>query len=237
MGGLDLLTLIVRRDAENDYERFLRSRGIQTIVSFPCLGTASQSVLSALGLENAEKTLLLTFLDRHTAKTVMQESIRQMGLEIAGNGIAFLVPMESIGGKRTMNALLEGMQTDMNEVKQMDRTAYPYSLLVAITAGGSTDVVMDAAREAGARGGTAIHAKGTIGSMVRQFLGVTIAEEKEIILILTNQKERPKLMEAIMEKAGISSPAHTVLFSLPVDSVAGLRSIQIDEEKPESGDD
>ena len=230
MGGLDLIAFIVRRNAEGGYERFLRDRGIHTLVSFPCTGTASQSVLNRLGLENADKTLLLTFIDRSRGKALLRESIRSMGLEVAGNGIGFLLPLESIGGKRAMNELLEGLDVNMNEVKKMDQTSYPYSMLVAITEGGSTDVVMDAAREAGARGGTVVHAKGTIGSMVRQFLGVSIAEEKEMVLILTSQKERPRLMEAIMEKAGLSSSAHTVLFSLPVDSVAGLRSIQTEED-------
>ena len=32
-------------------------------------------------------------------------------------------------------------------------------------------------------------------------------------------------MRAIMDQAGIESPAHTVMFTLPVESVAGLKSI------------
>ena len=40
-------------------------------------------------------------------------------------------------------------------------------------------------------------------------------------------------MHAIMEKAGIHTPAHTVLFSLPVETVAGLKSVMEDSEESE----
>ena len=233
MGGLDLFTLIIRRDTEPRYERYLRAKGIQTLISFPCLGTASQSILDSLGLDSAEKTLMMTFLERSAARKLMNGCVKELGIEVAGAGIAFLLPMDAVGGQRAMDALLAGQSYDLEEVKTVDKNAYPYALLVAILEAGNTDLVMDAAREAGARGGTVVHAKGTIGSMMRKFLGVTIAEEKEMILILTSQADKSALMKAIMEKAGIASSAHTILFSLPVDSIAGLRSIQAEDTSAE----
>lgn len=44
-----------------------------------------------------------------------------------------------------------------------------HDLIVVIANQGSTDLVMDAAREAGATGGTVIHAKGTGTDLVRKF--------------------------------------------------------------------
>ncbi len=233
MGTLDLFTLIIRRDMETRYERFLRSEGVTTLVSFPCLGTATPSVMSALGLESAEKTLMIAFLDSRKGKHIMDLCVKHMGIEVAGSGIAFLVPMDSVGGKRSLDILMTNQRFNLSEVDSMDKSAYPYTLLVAIATSGQTETVMDAAREAGARGGTVVHAKGTLGNMTRKFLGVSIAEEKELILILTSRKEKDTLMRAIMDKAGLDSEAHTVLFSLPVDAIAGLRSIQPAEEQTE----
>ena len=65
-----------------------------------------------------------------------------------------------------------------------------YELLVAIANQGSIDVVMDAARSAGAGGGTVIHAKGTGMESARKFLGVSLAAEKEIIFIVTRTEEK-----------------------------------------------
>jgi len=49
---------------------------------------------------------------------------------------------------------------------------------------------MDAARSAGAGGGTVIHANGTGMESARKFLGVSLAAEKEIIFIVTRTEEK-----------------------------------------------
>ena len=82
---------------------------------------------------------------------------------------------------------------------------------------------MDAAREKGAGGGTVLHAKGTGMEKAEQFLGVSIAAEKEMIFIVTKSKGKNDIMKAIMEKAGMDSKAKSIVFSLPVTSTAGLR--------------
>ena len=91
---------------------------------------------------------------------------------------------------------------------------------------GYTDIIMDAAREAGAYGGTIIHAKGTAGEMANKFMGVTIADEKEIVYIVSKSSEKNTIMKAIMEKAGLNSKAKAICFSLPVSDTAGLRLLE-----------
>ena len=82
-----------------------------------------------------------------------------------------------------------------------------------------------AARTAGARGGTIIHAKGTGTEFTAKFFGVSIASEKDIALIVVSHKDKDAIMRAIMEKAGIRSEAHTALVSLPAENVVGLTSV------------
>jgi len=60
-----------------------------------------------------------------------------------------------------------------------------------------------------------------------KFFGMSIADEKEMVMILTAANQKTAIMRAIMDKAGVNSPAHTVMFTLPVESVAGLRSVMI----------
>jgi hypothetical protein len=40
-------------------------------------------------------------------------------------------------------------------------------------------------------------------------------------------------MRSIMDKAGIDTPAHTIVFTLPVESIAGLRSAMTEEDQAE----
>lgn len=108
---------------------------------------------------------------------------------------------------------------------------YPYALIITIADKGNVDIIMDAARSAGARGGTVIAARGTGAEMQARFFGISIGEEKEIVYIVAKKAEKAAIMQAIMAKAGPNSEAHGVLFSLPVDSIAGLRSVAEHEEE------
>ena len=96
-------------------------------------------------------------------------------------------------------------------------------LIVVICAKGNTDLVMDAAREAGAGGGTVVHAKGTGSQYAGKFFGVTIADEKEMIYIVSTKERKKEIMRAVIEKAGPETDAHAIVFSLPVSATAGLR--------------
>jgi nitrogen regulatory protein PII len=96
-------------------------------------------------------------------------------------------------------------------------------LIVVICEKGHTDLVMDAARSAGARGGTVTRAKGTGSQYTDKFFGLSIAEEKEIIYIVSSSEHKGAIMTQIMTQAGSHTPAHAVVFSLPVTDTAGLR--------------
>ena len=84
---------------------------------------------------------------------------------------------------------------------------------------------MDSARNAGATGGTVLKAKGT-GTDKAKFFGVSISEEKEMVYIVAKNEQRDAIMTAIMEKAGYNTEAHGVVFSLPVESVLGIKAFE-----------
>ena len=98
-------------------------------------------------------------------------------------------------------------------------------LIITIVDKGNTDMVMDAARSVGAKGGTVVRAKGT-GAEIAKFFGVSISEEKEMVYIVAKRDNRDSIMKAIMEKAGVNTDAHGIIFSLPVDNVVGLKAFE-----------
>ena len=85
---------------------------------------------------------------------------------------------------------------------------------------------MDAARSAHAPGGTVIHAKGTGAEHAKKFLGISLAEEKEMVFIAVKSAQKNDIMRAIMEQAGISTSAGAVIFSLPVTDTAGITRME-----------
>ena len=66
-----------------------------------------------------------------------------------------------------------------------------------------------------------------------KFFGVSIAEEKDVVYIVASADKRNDIMSAIMNKAGVKSPAHTVMFSLPVDAVAGIHVPDSEQDQDE----
>lgn len=112
----------------------------------------------------------------------------------------------------------KGSMEQQNGSETMPESAY--EMIIAVANQGYIEPIMEAARSAGAGGGTVIHAKGTGMEGMGKFFGVSLAAEKEMIFIVTERGQKQAIMRAIMEKAGMESKARTFLFSVPVDEVA-----------------
>jgi nitrogen regulatory protein PII len=97
-----------------------------------------------------------------------------------------------------------------------------HDLIIAIINHGYSDEFMTTAREAGATGGTALSARGLAHEGPVKFFGVSVQDEKEIIIILTSREKKVPIMQAVSQVYGIASKAEGIIFSLPVDSVLGL---------------
>jgi len=97
-----------------------------------------------------------------------------------------------------------------------------YELIIAVANEGYADSIMDAARAAGAGGGTVVHAKGTGSKNPEKFFHVSLASEKEMVLIVSKKESKAKIMQEIIKKAGPDSEAAAFVFSMPVSDVVGL---------------
>ena len=133
-------------------------------------------------------------------------------------GIAWAVPIKSVGGGKILAYLNDGRQ----DARYTPEFNFSYELIVVIANEGRTDAVMNAARAAGAMGGTVLHGKGTGAKADPKFHNISIAEEKEVILIVSKSEEKSEIMRSILRKAGPDTPAKAVVFSLPTSEVAGF---------------
>ena len=141
-----------------------------------------------------------------------------------GTGIAFTVPLSSIGGKRELAFLTQGQDFEKGEESILKNTEH--ELLVVISEQGYSETVMDAARRAGAGGGTVIHARGTGMKQAEKFLGISLASEKNLIFIVADTRQKDAIMASIMREAGLETKAKAIVFSLPVTDTAGLRLLE-----------
>ena len=110
----------------------------------------------------------------------------------------------------------------------MDKT---YELIFCIVNTGFSGTVMDAARSAGATGGTILRGRGSAGKEAEDFFHIQIEPEKEIVMILAPVEIKDNIMTSIYREAGLASAGQGIIFSLPVTRTAGLSQVH---ENPEN---
>ncbi len=184
-------------------------------------GTASKKTLDLLGIESKERRVVMTIAAEQKADQLIREQKRVLYIDAPGNGIVISIPVKSVGGGRTLS-YLSGDQPPTGA----PNLNVPYELILAIANEGCTDLVMDAARSAGAAGGTILHGKGTGSAATEKFFGLSIAQEKELIMIVSRTEQKAAIMKAILEQAGPGSDAGAIVFSLPVTKTAGFSLIE-----------
>lgn len=83
-------------------------------------------------------------------------------------------------------------------------------------------LVMEAARSAGARGGTIVHGRGTANSEAEKLFQIVVQPDKEIVLIIVKNDIKDAVMLAINEQTGLNTEGQGIAFSLPIDRTIGL---------------
>jgi nitrogen regulatory protein PII len=199
-------------------------------------GTASSEILDLLGLGASDKAVVLCLEQAVMVPVLLREVRRKLGFHSPGAGIAFTVPLsginnpvlqifkESVHKNEKIAAAPENARPE-SEGETMTKettTEIRNDLIISIINQGYSDEFMTTAREAGATGGTVLSARGLAHEGAVKFFGVSVQDEKEVIIILTSREKKVPIMKAVCEAHGINSKAKGIVFSLPVDGVMGL---------------
>lgn len=121
----------------------------------------------------------------------------------------------------------------VEEAKEGKSNVQKYDMILVIINKGYSDLVMDAARKMGARGGTIMTARGTGNPDIEQFYQVTITPEKEVVLILVNRDITDNVLKAINDASGLQTPGQGIAFAVPAGRTAGLTAT-LEEAEAES---
>lgn len=190
---------------------------------FRAQGTASSEIMEMLGLGSIEKTVIMSMLPKGFAGEMLTKLRKRLSLGYANSGVAFTI---AISGGNSWVKLVETLQPetdgDLSERKGISMTENEYTMILAIVNQGYSEEVMAEARSAGATGGTVFHSRQIGNEEAMKFFGISVQQEREIVLILAKKDLRLPIMKAVGEKCGIQGEAHGIVISLPVDGVAGL---------------
>ncbi|MEG1537883.1 MAG: P-II family nitrogen regulator [Clostridiales bacterium] len=222
-----LTTIINRSKGEKLLALFLENQ-VPLVFNALGIGTATNEILDYLGLGETEKEIFFSVLTETKAQEILKIVERRIKLYIPGNGISYTVALKSFAGLTALKQLtadpdIDGEDPAEEKKEALMETTGQYELIVAILNRGYSDQVMDAARAAQARGGTVIHVLGTGREVAEKFFNISIAREKDMVLIVTTATARQGIMRAIMAETGVQTKAHAIAFSLPISDIAGIR--------------
>jgi hypothetical protein len=188
-------------------------------------GTASSDILDLLGIGGSEKAVIICLEQDIGIPALMRKAAGKLGLHNPGAGIAFTLPLSGIN-QPILQVFKESIEKNFagaaeTEVEKVG-SEIKFDLIISVVNEGYSDEFMTVAREAGAGGGTVVIARGSAHQGPVKFFGISVQDEKEIIVILSTREQKAPIMQAVSQAFGISSQAEGIIFSLPVDSVAGL---------------
>jgi nitrogen regulatory protein PII len=187
-------------------------------------GTASSEILDLLGIGASDKAVIICLEQDVMIPLLLKEIRKKLGFHSPGAGIAFTIPLSGINHP-ILNIFKESINKNENllpETGAAKMSDTKHDLIISIINQGYSDEFMTLAREAGATGGTVLNARGLAHQGPVKFFGVSVQEEREIIIILTNREKKAAIMQAVSQAYGITSNAVGLIFSVPVDSVMGL---------------
>jgi len=190
-------------------------------------GTANSDILDILGIGSTEKAVITCLEQEVGVPVLLKEARKKLKSYGPGAGIAFTVPLSAINDP----VLLIFKQSILKNEKIAEESIgeganmsdkITHDLVLCIVNHGNSDEVMNTARAAGATGGTVLNARGTAHQGAVKFFGVSVQDEKELILILTKRDKKVGIMEAVCKTHGLNSEAQGIILALPVDNVMGL---------------
>lgn len=219
-----MLFLIAKPKLVTKAVKLFKERNIPAQYVFHAQGTASSEIMDMLGLDRADKHILMSMMPKGFADEILKKLREWLHLGMPNTGIAFTVAIS--GANSQMIQLIEKLEPEekrkLSERSETEKMNNEYSMIMVIVNQGFSEEVMNAAKSKGASGGTVFHSRRVGNIEVMRFWKISVQEEREIVLILARKENKLEIMQEIGKECGINSKAQGVVMSLPVDSVVGL---------------
>lgn len=182
-------------------------------------GTGTEEMTDIFGIEiEPEKEVVLTLADSEKIDNIISAVTSAGKLNKRGEGIAFVVEISKTAGICHKPYI----EIPNQEKRRPATEKMAYELIITIVNRGDAEKVVEASKDAGARGGTILSGRGTGIHEKAKLFGITIEPEKEIILTLVEQKITDRVLDAIVNAAKLNKPGKGIAFVLGVGQVVGI---------------
>ncbi len=215
-----VLILITTPKSADKAAEVLKAEGIPVEFRMAAVGTATSEIMDMLGLGGIDKTVMFSMVPKPRARDILEDLCEEIELRSANGGIAFTIPLTGVSNvmMRIMNDKDNAQEKEVSTVGEKK-----YSMIAAVINRGYSNDAMDAARSAGAFGGTVINSRQLTDEAVSTKWGIGTQEERENVIIAANSDNKVEIMQAITEKCGVQTKANGIVMSVPIDDIIGIR--------------
>lgn len=173
---------------------------------FSARGTVDNFILKMLCLTDERKEVVLMGTDSQTASDLLVKLDQCFHFERPHCGIAFEIPLiGTVQDQKTKG--LENM----------------YQNILTIVDRGLAEDVIEAAKLAGARGGTIINARGSGIHETQKIFQMEVEPEKEMVMVIASEAKTPAIVQSIRENLELDKPGKGILFVQNIAQVYGIQ--------------
>lgn len=201
-----LLITVVRRTRGDRVVELVRDAGATGSTIFLGHGVSGNSFLRLLCLGDTEKEVIFTLAPPELMPAIIEALHTAPDLCRKVPGIGFTIDVKKFFRSGSSQACQPSGAAPM---------ATSHQLICVIANSGYAYDIMHVARQAGAKGGTLLKARGTANRDDSSFFGITIVPEKDVILILTKNEEAPAILNAVRGCDFLSEPGTGIIFCVP----------------------
>ena len=209
---LEMLVVIVEQHKASKVLHLADEKGITASVAMLGVGTASRTIFDYLGLNDKKKEILLIFGTNEEIRSLADYITEKLELNKPNHGIAYIESAFNVFGT-------EDNDKDNDNIKRGETM---YNAIYTIVEKGNAEDVIEAAQKAGSRGGTIVNARGSGSEEARKVFNMLIEPEKEIVLIISEEKMTKDIVESIRKETGIEEKGKGIIFVTNVEQTYGL---------------
>lgn len=165
-------------------------------------------------LLDSRKEIVLMVSDKKTIRQAIEHLDLKLKFSKPHHGIAFTTSVGQVVGAKSWKC------DHINEGRGADNSMY--QAITVIVEKGNAEYVIDAASEAGSKGGTIINARGSGIHETSKIFSMDIEPEKEVVMILSEIKSTDAIVSSIRKKLKIDEPGNGIIFIQDVNKTYGL---------------
>lgn len=214
--SFELLLVIANFGMGSKILKVAKQNGIQGGTILLGYGTHNRPLLKFLELAETRKEIVLMIAPRILVYATLKALDTNFKFYKKNHGIAYVMPVYNFLGSGKYDECCE-------DVTKGGINMTVYQAIFTIVDKGKGFKVVEAANTVGAKGATIVNARGSSIHETIKLFNLEIEPEKEMVLIIANKENAPKIVAKIRDDLAIDKPGNGIIFVQEVHQTIGIR--------------